>query len=180
MRTALLYAVVGLLLLAGNAHAADWTDLPPLGLDECARVTQSVAPDPGSPVPGNYILTTGYAADEGIAAPGSLRPPGLVARMIDTFAAESRSGVTHARTLVVHAGAEDVAGTRHWVVADSDGNGRVDRAQIFELARDEFGRFAVSEASAPVDRLDAIQAYFDEASAALLSRAGQEMPAQCR
>lgn len=175
-----LFAVIGLLLLTGNARAADWAELPPLGLDECARVIQSVAPDPGSPVPGNYILTTGYAADDGPAVPGSLRPPGLVARVIDTFAADSRTGVTRTRTLVVHAGAQELGANRHWVVADSDGDGAVDRAQLFELARDEFGRLTLSEAGAPVDRLEAIQAYFDEANAGLLAVAGQETPAQCR
>jgi hypothetical protein len=175
-----LLAMAVFLLGPGLGQAADWRELPPFDLDECARVTQSVEANPASPVPGNYMLMTTFAADDGPVGAGSIRPPGLVTSLIDTFAADPRTGVTRSRSLVTHAGSDDRSSNLHWIVADENGDGLVDRVQLFELARDEFGRLSLTGAEAPLDRLDAIQAYFDDASERLLARAGQETPAQCR
>ena len=89
-------------------------------------------------------------------------------------------GVTRTRSLVVRSPAEDRGGAYHWVVADENGDGFVDRAQGYELGRDEFGRLTLTESGAPEDRRDAIQAYFDDAGARLLAAAGRDIPDQCR
>jgi hypothetical protein len=169
-----------LLLGPGRSLAADWRDLPDFDLDECARVRQSVVPDPAAPVPGNYTLVTTFAADDGPAAAGTLRVPGLVTSVIDTFDVDPQNGVTRTRSLVVRAATDDLSSSLHWIVVDGNGDGQVDRARVYELGRDESGRLALTPAAAPDDRFESIQAYFDDASTRLFASAGREIPAQCR
>ena len=173
-------ALIVALLWSSAAHPAEWPDPPPVDIDACAVVNQKVTPNPTAPTPDSYVLVTRYAADLGLPAPGTTRPPKLTTGLIDTLGVSPQTGVGRTCSLVVSAPADDRSGSYQGALVDVNGDGRVDRAQVFALEQDEFGRLTLGVSDAPEDRRDALQGYFDDVAEQLLAAAGREIPDVCR
>ena len=169
----------------GSAVAADdWEDLPELIFQEYVEIETVVGPNPYSEKDNDFIVVTKYE-EEGEKA-GALGKRGgsrdqskslnvyLVTGLIVLDGGEM--GIPYHSSLIVSlkSANKKVSGqtVQQWVLSDSDNDGQLDQGRFQKITRGREGEtLKKGPVDIPGDKLKSYQAYYDEASRELNSKA---------
>lgn len=167
-------------LWCGVVHAAEWTDPPAIKLEECIRVNRFMGPNPYSSVPNDFALVTSYQENH----PGSAKAPDTSFYLLNSVLVDQQgqTGVVYFSSLIVNVSRpnDDARRVSFWVLADTDGNGKLDKAVFRESEISSNGEESrLSESVADVQQLATLQAYYEDAAGRLASKADTEPADTC-
>jgi hypothetical protein len=184
----LIILVAGLITFfpaAKPVSAADWEELPPLVFQEYVEVETVIAPNPYSERSNDFLVVTKYEEGEKAGAAGNKHNSGaekpitslnvyLVTGLILLDGGEV--GIPYHTSLIVSlrsTGKKSSGQTvQQWVLSDSDGDGELDEARFQKVATNTDGNTIRSgPVEIPQDRIRNYQAYYEEASRELNSKA---------
>ena len=183
-RVASLRFVVAVFVWVGwalPALAADWPDPPVMDMQECVQVQRFMGPNPYSSVPNDFSLVTAYQEN----GPGSAQAPEKAFYLLNSVLVDQQheTGVVYFSSLIVNIARTDHDTRRvsFWMLADTDGDGKLDKAVYRETETAGPGEEkTVSEAQATDDQLAVLQRYYDQASSKLNAKAeDREEPETC-
>jgi hypothetical protein len=176
----LLTALCIWLVWCGVVHAAEWTDPPAMDLEDCIRVNRFMGPNPYSSVPNDFALVTSYQENHN----GSATAPDTSYYLLNSVLVDQqgRTGVVYFSSLIVNVSRPDDDARRvsFWVMADTNGDGRLDKAVFRESEVSSSGEETpLSESIADERRLTVLQAYYEDAAGRLASKADTEPSDTC-
>jgi len=169
----------------GSAAAADdWEDLPELIFQEYVEIETVVGPNPYSEKDNDFIVVTKYEEEgEKAGAPGKRKGSGDQTRSLNVYLVTGlilldggEMGIPYHSSLIVSlkSANKKVSGqtVQQWVLSDSDNDGQLDQGRFQKITRGTGGE---TLKKGPVeilgDKLKSYQAYYDEASRELNSKA---------
>lgn len=169
----------------GSAAAADdWEDLPELIFQEYVEIETVVGPNPYSEKDNDFIVVTKYEEEgEKAGALGKREGPRDQMRSLNVYLVTGlivldggEMGIPYHSSLIVSLKSANkrVSGqtVQQWVLSDSDNDGQLDQGRFQKITRGTGGE---TLKKGPVeilgDKLKSYQAYYDEASRELNSKA---------
>ncbi len=166
----------------GAVHAAEWTDPPAINLEDCIRVNRFMGPNPYSSVPNDFALVTSYQENH----PGAAQAPDTSFYLLNSVIVDQQGekGVVYFSSLIVNVSRQNSDnGTRRvsfWILADTDGDGKLDKAVFRESEVSSSGEETrLSESVADEQQLAVLQAYYEDAAGRLASKADTEPSDTC-
>ena len=161
---------------AAIAPAADWTDPPAIDMQDCIRVEKSLGRNPFSTAPNDIAQVTSYEEKRDEA----VHPPDKALYLVNGILVDRdrQTEIVYFTALIVTIGRDDreVRRASYWVLADTDGDGRLDKGVLREKEISGTGDEAlVTEAQATDEQLAVLQTYYEEASDNLSSKADSEV-----
>jgi len=155
------------LLMTGCASTANnWSNLPTLDLDECARADKFISKNMLSKDnDDSYILVLSY--EDQPAASTENQQELLILNLVVIFHLNSSiQGVIDAQSLLVTIVQTASNKNRHWIISDNNGDGLVDKGRFIETVKDAKITF---ESDAPQGMIQSLQMFFEKASAKMYS-----------
>jgi hypothetical protein len=164
----------------GAAHAAGWTDPPAINLEDCIRVNRFMGPNPYSSVPNDFALVTSYQESHPVSGKAAETSFYLLNSVV--VDQQGQTGVVYFSSLIVNVSRPDNDTRRvsFWVLADTDGDGKLDKAVFRESEVSSSGEETrLSESVADEQQLAVLQAYYEDAAGRLASKAESEPSDTC-
>lgn len=164
-------------------------ELPPLVLEKCIEVQKLIGPNPSSPLPNDYLMVTQYQEkpeEAGTARKGLIPGRAMNIYLVQgVLVSENRHiALLHDSVLIVKVSTSEAKASgetvREWILIDENGDRNIDKGIFREtFAGMGKGLSGSHEVVIPRDRLQELQAYYDEAVATLDTRAAEGRSKDC-